>query len=84
MVEIGPPPGGGHSRVETNIYREVRSDAAVRFRVSVYPLKPVTIPDRAVTITGIRRKDRSQRRSVFRFEGRCLWVQVGQEQIQGV
>ncbi|MCX7231852.1 MAG: hypothetical protein NTW15_23115 [Burkholderiales bacterium] len=34
--------GSGYSRVETNIYREVRSDAAVRFRVSVYPLKPVT------------------------------------------
>jgi hypothetical protein len=34
--------GSGYSRVETNIYREVRSDAALRFRVSVYPLKPVT------------------------------------------
>jgi hypothetical protein len=34
--------GSGYSCIETNIYREVRSDAAVRLRVSVYPLKPVT------------------------------------------
>jgi hypothetical protein len=35
-------PGGGRSRVATNSYREVRSDAALRLRVSVSPLKPVT------------------------------------------
>jgi hypothetical protein len=53
-------PGGGRSRVATNSYREVRSDAALRLRVSVSP--------RLMTMT--RRPD-GQRKSSTRDTGCC-------------
>lgn len=43
----------GYSCIETNIYREVRG-AALRFKVSVYPLKPLTkTVDRADEADGL-------------------------------
>lgn len=45
---------GAHRRVEANIYRAERSDASVRFTVSVYPLKALTkTVDRADEADGL-------------------------------